>query len=202
MLGCLLEKQRTVADQYPLTLNGLVAACNQSTAREPVMHVVEHDVETAVASLKAEGLLRFVHPSHGRTVTRYRQVIDERLELDAPCSALLALLLLRGPQTVAELLNRSARLHEFTSATDVEVGLTALADGGIVERLDRQTGQKENRWKQLVADEADVAPPQMTFTASAGALVAGDLAAGVLADRVSELEERVSRLEAALADLL
>src|SRR6185312_13067535 len=98
VIGCLLEKERTVPDQYPLSANALVSACNQSTAREPVMHLDEHEVLAALDSLKAAGLIRFVHPSHGRSVTRYRQVIDERRSLEPPATAVLALLLLRGPQ--------------------------------------------------------------------------------------------------------
>jgi uncharacterized protein YceH (UPF0502 family) len=191
VLGCLIEKERTVPDQYPLTMNVLIGACNQSTAREPVMHVGESDVQGALTSMKAEGFARVVHPSHGRSVTRYRHIADERLALDRPGSSILAILLLRGPQTAGELHARAMRLHEFASNTDVESCLTDLTDHGHVERLERQPGQKEQRWKQLLAEEADFHPVQ----ASTGANAA-------LAQRVVELEDRVARLEAALADLL
>src|SRR5690349_18655182 len=97
VVGCLLEKERTVPDQYPLSVNALVSASNQATAREPVMHLDEHEILTALDSLKAGGLVRFVHPSHGRSVTRYRQVFDEHHGLEPPGAALLAVLLLRGP---------------------------------------------------------------------------------------------------------
>ncbi len=123
VLGCLLEKERTTPDQYPLTLNALVLACNQSTSRDPVMHLVDHEVETVLAGLKSETLLRYVHPSHGRSVTRYRQVADEAWALDPPAAALVAVLLLRGPQTVAELRTRTERMHAFESPEAVETVL-------------------------------------------------------------------------------
>jgi uncharacterized protein len=104
VLGCLLEKQRTVPDQYPLTLDALVSACNQSSSRDPIMQLSEHDVETAIGSLKTQGLVRLVHPSHGRSVTRHRQVADESWQLEADAAAMLSVLTLRGPQTVADLL--------------------------------------------------------------------------------------------------
>lgn len=192
MLGCLLEKERTVPDQYPLTANTLVSACNQSTAREPLMHLGEHEVVAALTSLKSAGMLRFVHPSHGRSVTRYRQVADEHWSLDRAEAALLALLLLRGPQTAAEFVGRSGRMHEFASVTAAEIGLRTLAERGLVEQTDRQAGQKEQRWCQLVAEQGEITHS----TSSTGA------ASGGLADRVVELEARVAHLEAALADLL
>jgi uncharacterized protein YceH (UPF0502 family) len=192
VIGCLLEKERTVPDQYPLSANALVGACNQATAREPVMHVDEHEVLAALDSLKAAGMVRFVHPSHGRSVTRYRQVFAEQHGLDAPGAALLCLLLLRGPQTAAELHARAGRLHDVGSATDAEAGLHSLARSELVRLLERQPGQSAQRWQQLVAEEADIARTASTPSApSAG-----------LAGRVEELEARVARLEAALADLL
>jgi len=153
VLGALLEKERTVPDQYPLTLNALVTACNQATAREPVMRLAEHEVERALASLKAAGLLRFVHPSHGRSVTRFRQVADEKWGLLAPGASLLSLLLLRGPQTVAELRARAERMHVFESLAQVEEVLEHLAEDGLVEVMARAPGRKEVRWRQRVADE-------------------------------------------------
>ncbi len=195
VLGCLLEKERTVPDQYPLTANALVSACNQSTARDPLMHLDEHEALTVLASLKTEGLVRFVHPSHGRSVTRYRQVLDEKLGLGAAEAALVALLLLRGPQTVAEMQGRSGRMHEFASATAVEVALRTLAERDLVELLDRQPGHREPRWRQLIAEQAEIAH------AASEASRTGD-PRGALGDRVAELEARVARLEAALEDLL
>ena len=194
VLGCLLEKQRTTPDQYPLTLNALVTACNQSSSREPLMRLDEHEVTAALHSLKAAGLLRFVHPSHGRSVIRYRQVSDEKSGLEPASSAVLAVLLLRGPNTVAELRLRTERLYEFASLDEVQGVLSELAAAGRAELVDRQYGQKEPRWRQLVADEADVsmAPP----------MISAEAVSGSVADRLARLEARLTRIETALADLL
>ena len=192
VLGCLMEKERTVPDQYPLTMNALVSACNQSSSREPIMALDEFEVDASITSMKTQGLVRIVHPSHGRSVTRYRQVADEKLELDDPAAAIIAVLLVRGPQTSAELRSRTERLHSFDS--EVERCLHDLADNALVRLLDRQTGQKEQRWQQLIADEVEpVAAP---------APVSPSAVAGSMSDRVAHLEERVAKLEAALAELL
>src|SRR6476646_4522708 len=102
VLGCLLEKERTTPDQYPLTMNELVLACNQATNREPVMHVEPHEVDAAIASLKAAGLTRIVHPSHGRSVSRFRQVADEHYGWSPEQAAVMSVLLVRGPQMFAD----------------------------------------------------------------------------------------------------
>ena len=191
VLGCLLEKERTTPDQYPLTLNALVLGCNQSTSREPVMHVTDHEVEATLTALKTQGLLRFVHPAHGRSVTRYRQVADESWGVAPEAAAVIAVLLLRGPQTVAELRTRTERQHRFDTPEAVETVLRELAAAGYVQLLERQPGQKEVRWQQLLAEEAE----QPVAAASSSA-------AGSMADRVSQLEARVARLEQAFKDLL
>jgi hypothetical protein len=198
VLGCLLEKERTTPDQYPLTLNTLVLACNQATSREPVMRLDDHDVEAALSSLKSQGLLRYVHPSHGRSVTRYRQVADESWGLEPAAAAVVGVLLLRGPQTVAELRSRTERLHPFDSLEEVDTTLGELAIGGSVQLLERHPGQKEARWQQLLAEEAEPTTP----AAMTGAALSGAGASGGMADRVAQLEARVARLEAALGDLL
>ena len=194
VLGCLMEKQRTVPDQYPLSMNALVAACNQSSSREPVMSLDEHEVQAAIDSMKAQGLVRIVHPSHGRSVTRFRQVADEKFELDEPASAVISVLLVRGPQTAAELRSRTERLHSFESSGAVDDMLRDLAGRSLVQLLGRQTGQKEQRWQQLVAEEVEAVH---TSAAVMPAAVGGSMA-----DRVAQLEERVAKLEAALAELL
>ncbi len=102
VLGCLVEKQLTTPQYYPLTLKTLVVGCNQASNRDPVVNYDEPTVESAAISLKEKGPLRFVHPSHGRSATRYRHVLDEVLGLDAGQLALLAMLLLRGPQTITK----------------------------------------------------------------------------------------------------
>lgn len=194
VLGCLMEKERTVPDQYPLSMNALVLACNQSSSREPIMVLDEYEVEASITSMKSQGLVRIVHPSHGRSVTRYRQVADEKFELDDPAAAVMAVLLVRGPQTTAELRARTERLHAFDSVAEVESCVHALADSALVRLLDRQTGQKEQRWQQLIADESEPVAAPVAVVPSA--------VAGSMADRVAQLEERVGKLEAALADLL
>lgn len=195
VLGCLLEKERTTPDQYPLTLNALVLGCNQSTSRDPVMHVADYEVESTLNALKAAGLLRFVHPAHGRSVTRYRQVADEAWGLAPDAAAVVAVLLLRGPQTVAELRTRTERQHRFATPEAVEEVLRELSSGGHVQLLERQAGQKEVRWQQLFAEEAE-----HTFAASPSSSSAQSGSASN--DRIAQLEARVARLEAALADLL
>ena len=202
VLGCLLEKERTVPDQYPLTLNTLVTACNQSTSREPVMHLIDHDVEVALASLKAQGLLRYVHPAHGRSVTRYRQVADEAWGLDAPASALIGVLLLRGPQTSAELRSRTERWHSFESAQQLETAMFELVAASMVEALPRQPGHKEHRWRQLLAEAVDV-PVDADAVSPVERSAHADAQAGPsTADRLAAVERRVARLESVLADLL
>src|SRR3954471_20132418 len=120
ILGCLLEKERTVPDSYPMTLNGLVTACNQSTNRLPVVSYEAADIQRALDDLKDMGLVRFVHPSHGERTTKFRQVIDERLALLPTETAVLSILFVRGPQTVAEIRSRTDRLHAFDDNEEVE----------------------------------------------------------------------------------
>lgn len=198
VVGCLLEKERTVPDQYPLTLNALVSACNQSSSRDPVMHLDDHEVESSIVSLKAAGLVRMVHPSHGRSVTRYRQVADESWGLEPDAAAVVAVLLLRGPQTVAELKSRTDRQHAFASLDEVQRVLDELAAREMVVRLDRAPGQQADRWRQLLADE----PERTDVPARAAVRRADPDETAALVARVAELEARVAVLEAALADLL
>ncbi|MEI7618723.1 MAG: DUF480 domain-containing protein [Actinomycetota bacterium] len=194
VLGCLIEKERTVPDQYPLSMNSLVSACNQSSSRDPIMALDEHEVDAAVTSLKAHGCARIVHPTHGRGVIRVRQVFDEKFALEAADAAVMAVLLVRGPQTAAELRTRTERLHSFDTVTDVDTCLHQLAERQLVQLIERQHGQKEQRWQQLVAEEAE--------QSAAPVAIAGSGLAGSVVDRVAQLEERVAKLEAALADLL
>jgi uncharacterized protein YceH (UPF0502 family) len=144
VLGCLMEKERTVPDQYPLSMNALVLACNQSSSREPIMHLDDFEVDASITSMKTQGLVRIVHPSHGRSVTRYRQVADEKFELDAAAAAIIAVLLVRGPQTVAELRTRTERLHTFDSAIEVDACLHALAESSLVQLLERQVDRRSS----------------------------------------------------------
>ena len=156
VLGSLLEKQRTTPDQYPLSLNALRLACNQATSREPVMDLDEDEVQSAVRSLANAGWARLAS-GPGSRVAKYRQLFDESLDLLPSESALLAVLFLRGPQTVNELKTRTDRAHGFASNDDVVATLSALADAGYVRELERQPGQRETRWTHLLA--AEEAPP-------------------------------------------
>jgi uncharacterized protein YceH (UPF0502 family) len=155
VLGCLVEKQLTTPQQYPLTGNALALACSQATNRHPVVAMDDDDVMGALDALKAERMVRFVLPSHGRSVTRYRHVLHEVYNLETPALAVLAVLLLRGPQTPGELRTRTARMVEFSSLDDVQQQLDDLAayGDGMARVLPRRPGQKEDRWQQLLADE-------------------------------------------------
>ena len=147
VLGCLVEKERTTPQAYPLTLNSLRLACNQTTARDPVVRYEDRDVETALTSLRAAGLIRIVHSPHNRA-TKYRHVLGDVLEIGDAGVALLAALMLRGPQTVGELHARTERLHRFEGMSAVQAELEALAanDPPLAVRLERRPGQKDARW--------------------------------------------------------
>lgn len=187
VIGSLLEKERTVPDTYPMTLNGLRTACNQSSGRDPLMSVDELDVVSALDRLRPRGLTRVLHPSHGARMPKYRQVLDEVLTIDDAERAILTLLLLRGPQTPGELRSRSDRLHPFAELAEVERALTALAgrDEALVRELERRPGQKEARWIHLLGPVAD-AP-----TAGATAARIADPTEGVLADGSANRDARV-----------
>jgi uncharacterized protein YceH (UPF0502 family) len=156
VLGCLIEKEATTPDSYPLTLNSIRNACNQTTSRDPVVSYDDHDVEGALESLRERGLTRTVHSTSNRAV-KFRQVLAESLDMDPASTALLSVLLLRGPQTVGELKGRADRQYEFGSIDEVASVLGALAERPepLVVRLDRQPGQKDARWIHLLG-ETDV----------------------------------------------
>src|SRR5487761_1502737 len=169
VIGSLIEKQLTTPQQYPLTLNALLLACNQSSNRDPVMAFDERTVDAALMSLKATGLVRFVHPSHGRSVTRYQHLLDQHLAITEQQLALVALLLLRGPQTAGELRSRSERMCELHEIAQVDAELERLGElpEPVVARLRRQPGQKEERWVQLLTpSSADVPVQPRDVTAS------------------------------------
>jgi uncharacterized protein YceH (UPF0502 family) len=153
VLGCLVEKQLTTPQQYPLTLNALTMATNQATNRDPVVALGDDAVLAALDELRGLHLVRVVLPSHGRSVKRYRHVLDEVYGLDAARAGLLAVLLLRGPQTVGELRARTERMVDFPTIGDVQENLAALAEhpDGLARLLSRRPGQKEDRWQQIVA---------------------------------------------------
>jgi uncharacterized protein len=161
VLGSLVEKQLTTPQQYPLTLNALTLACSQSSNRDPVVDYDEATTEAAVTSVKTRGMARFVHPSHGRSALRYAHTLDEVLGLDTRPLALLAVLMLRGPQTQGELRTRTERMVRFSDLHEVQAELDALATRTepLVVRLPRGPGQKEDRYGQLLGDPTPATPP-------------------------------------------
>ena len=182
VIGSLIEKQLTTPQQYPLTLNALTLACNQTSNRDPVVAYDEAEVHHGLDRLKEKGLVRFVLPSHGRSVVRYRHVLDEKLAFDQRQLALIGVLLLRGPQTVGELRTRTERMAPFDSLAEVESdleGLTRWEDPPVV-RLPRRPGQKEERWAQLLAP--DEPGPATAGPATAAPATAGPATAGPATD--------------------
>jgi len=177
VLGCLIEKQLTTPQQYPLTLNGLTLACNQASNRYPVVSYDEATAELAVRTLKQKGLTRFVHPTHGRSVLRYEHVLRDALGVDEPQLAILAVLLLRGPQTVGEIRTRCERMAEFDDLRQVAHELDLLEEhaGGLVAPVPRGPGQKEGRFVHLLGTDpllSIVEPPPPRVSAPVPA--AGD----------------------------
>ncbi len=160
IIGALIEKALATPQQYPLTLNALVAACNQSTNRDPVVDYDEETVESAVRALKQRGLVRFVHPSHGRSALRYAHVLDGSLGIDDQQLAIVAVLLLRGPQTQGELRARTERLAEFDDVAALAHAIELLeAHDAVVERLGRRPGQKEERYTHRLGDDGRAPAP-------------------------------------------
>lgn len=201
VIGSLIEKQLTTPQQYPLTLNALLLACNQSSNRDPVVSFDERTVEEALDSLKSAGVLRFVHPSHGRSATRYRQVLEEVLGLSGEQLALLAVLLVRGPQTSGELRARTGRMARFdtTGAVDAQLEQMSGSAEPLVGKLARRPGHKEERWVQLLVEGA-VQPARETGDTSE---TDGEEPASLpaLAGAVARLRSDVQQLRADLDDL-
>jgi len=212
VVASLVEKQLTIPQHYPLTLNALVAACNQSTSRDPVTAYSEQEVLDAVESLRAKRMVRAVLPSHGRSVVRYRHVLDETLGLDAGQLAVLAVLELRGPQTVAELRARTERLAAIDSV-DHELGLLASREEPLAAQVARRPGQKEDRWESLLseplpgeahsgvrrAEEPAIAAPGSPAAALLGQAAATP--AGTLRAEVDELRHDIGAVRSELDSL-
>ncbi|AHE70971.1 hypothetical protein M942_16670 [Enterobacter ludwigii] len=203
VVGCLLEKQVTTPEQYPLSVNAVMMACNQKTNREPVMNLSEHDVQDVLDELVKRHYLRTVS-GFGNRVTKYEQRFCNSefgdLKLSAAEVAVITTLLLRGAQTPGELRTRASRMHEFADMQEVEQTLEGLAtreDGPYVVRLAREPGKRESRYMHLFSGEVDTA---MLATEQESTVVSGNLTA-----RVDALEEEVAglkqRLDALLAHL-
>lgn len=191
VLGSLIEKKALTPDVYPLTLNGILAAANQKTAREPVMAVETGEISRALALLEQKGLVRQQFASR---VERYEHLAAQRFALTSPQIAILGLLLLRGPQTAHELLARSERMAHFSSIDDLRSNLDLLVSRRppLVQLLERGPGQREERYVQLLGGSA---LPE----ASAG--VPRSASSSGLEARISALEEEVATLKARLAAL-
>jgi uncharacterized protein YceH (UPF0502 family) len=207
VIGCLVEKQLTTPNQYPLTLNALTLACNQSSNRDPVVVYDEPTVEATVTNVKTKGLARFVHPSHGRSALRYRHSLDEAIGIDARPLALLAVLMLRGPQTPGELRSRAERMVGFADLPEVVAELEALAarTEPLVVRLPRTPGQKEDRYAQLLGGvvDRDAGVAVALSTPGDDASPPSDSSDGLaeLAQAVAGLREEVAVLRRGLEEL-
>lgn len=204
VIGCLLEKQVTTPEQYPLSINGVVTACNQKTNREPVMNLAEHEVQTVLDELVKRHYLRTVS-GFGNRVTKYEQRFCNSefgdLKLSSAEVALITTLLLRGPQTPGELRTRGERMHQFSDMAEVENALEHLAtreDGPYVVRLPREPGKRESRFMHLFSGDVQtlvnvveaVSPPEASLAARVDALEA----------EVAELKQRLDSLLAHLGD--
>ena len=181
VLGCLVEKDLSTPDYYPMSVNALAQACNQKTNRDPVTDFSEGEVEDTLAALQRERLVGTASGA-GSRVLKYRHALAEGMALSTPELAVLAVLMLRGPQTVGEIRGRSGRMHAFDSLDEVEQVLQQLADREppLVTELERQPGQKEARYAHLLAGEPEIEAPVV--------------AASVAGDRLNQLEEEVRQL--------
>ena len=186
VLGCLIEKQRTTPDAYPLSLNSLRLACNQSTNREPVVQYDESTIRSALERLSRRGWTRLASGA-GSRAAKYRHLLDDAIGLSGEEISVLAVLMLRGAQTPGELKQRTERLHPFASLEAVGAVLERLSERELVTALPRQPGQKEERFEQRLGERGsgDAAP---SSTTSDG-------------ERIRALEDRVAALEDVVASL-
>ena len=193
VLGVLAEKQRTVPDSYPLTLNSLVSGCNQKSSRDPVIEAAESEVQSVLDSLRSLSLI--VETSGGRA-SRYGHNLERVLHVPTQSTALLSLLMLRGPQTAGELRINCERLHKFADIASVESFLVELSEreaGALVVELPRQPGSRENRWMHLLSGTPVIEESSITARlAPSGDVTVGEIAA--LKANISKLETEVSEL--------
>jgi uncharacterized protein len=202
VLGCLLEKQRTTPDQYPLTLNALRLACNQSTNRDPVVDYDEATLRAALEKLSRRRWVRYASSS-GSRASKYRHLVDEALGLAPDQQAVICVLLLRGAQTPGELKQRTERMHAFAGLDDLHTTLDALAARELVRCIGRRPGQKEDRWEHLLGDDetidvASAEPYREQTPAPSAAYAAGEASdvsrAGTDEGRIAALEAQVRAL--------
>jgi uncharacterized protein len=211
VLGCLLEKQRTTPEQYPLSLNALRLACNQSTNRDPVVAYDEATIRDVLHRLERRRLVRF---ASGSRAAKYRHLLEEALPLEEDERAVMTVLLLRGAQTPGELKQRTERMHAFADLEAVNDALARLIERELVLRLERRPGQKEERYRQLLGDagEGETGDHRARAERDVAGEAPGDAREGrdgaapaapesSLAARLDALGERVARLEREVATL-
>jgi uncharacterized protein len=205
VLSCLMEKQRTTPDAYPLSLNGLRLACNQSTNREPVVDYDEAAIRDGLHRLERRGLTRLASGA-GSRAPKYRHLLAEALPLKDGEQAILCVLMLRGAQTPGELKQRTERMHAFGDLAAVHETLEVLIERELIERLERRPGQKEERYKQLLQDDEETAsvagsstPPPHTQSAEAAEQSPAPMGAAQI--DLSEMLARIERLEREVAAL-
>ena len=210
ILGCLVEKQLTTPQAYPLTESALIAACNQTTNRNPVVSYEQATVRRALLDLRREGLVKLVHRP-GDRVEKHRHLLDEALGLSPAQIAVLSVLMLRGPQTAAELRTRTERLHAFAGTAEVEQVLGQLGDREhepLAEHMARQPGQKEARFRHLLTEQLPTAsapaaaptevPAEPVASGTAGERTMAHGTVAALQAEVADLRARVELLEALL----
>ncbi len=190
VLGCLIEKHATTPETYPLTLNAAVTACNQKTSRNPVMKLDPGRVGQTVRKLEQRGLVK---SEYGARAERYYHDTDAALKITKAQRVLIGLLLLRGPQTLAELLTRSGRMHKFEDLDDVAYTLERMAarEPPLVVKIPRGAGQREDRWMHLLSGEIDL----QAIAAQTGPAADSSGAGEELEARIAELEARIAALE-------
>jgi uncharacterized protein len=195
ILGCLIEKEATTPEQYPLTLNAIQLACNQKTNREPMMELSLGEVGHCMRQLDPRGLVR---SQHGARAERYEHRVNTAFSLTKQQQALVCILMLRGPQTLGELLTRSERLANFADLDDVKHTLERLSqrEPALIERIPRASGQREDRYMHLLCGPVDYSqlPAAKTTSPSTSNTTA-------LEERVTQLEERLATMEQVLKEL-
>jgi uncharacterized protein len=210
VLGCLLEKQRTTPDHYPLSLNSLRLACNQTTNREPVVQYDDAVVRDALHRLERRGYTRLAGASRA---AKYRHLLSEALPMSNAEQAVMCVLMLRGPQTPGELKQRGERIHAFAGLDEVHSTLGALIERELVAQLGRRPGQKEDRFTQLLGDGEDANGTTTTNHDTASMLASSRFADGTVSPSVAtdssppaareldDLRDRVAQLEREVAEL-
>ena len=196
VLGALIEKQVTTPDNYPLSLNALIAACNQSSNRHPVVAYDEETVLAAIQRLRRASMVRAIQRSDSR-VTKYEHIATDTLDLSSNDLGLMCVLLLRGPNTIGELRTRTERLAKFESLADVETTLTALIErekDPLVGRLPRRAGQKEARFAHLLSGEVAADSADSRDTPAPVTRQPSD-------DRIATLEQNVAELRSEIGDM-